>query len=98
MAGIRFLGPTLSTTLASTAPLFSALFAFALLGETMTGPLIGGTLAIVTGVVILTYRGDTKSMWPVWALSLPLGAAILRALAHAVTCLLYTSPSPRDRG
>ena len=99
MAGIRFLGPTLSTTLASTAPLFSALFAIVLLGETMTASLIGGTLAIVTGVVILTYRGSTKSMWPVWALSLPLGAAILRALAHAVTKLgLDVVPEPLFAG
>lgn len=99
MAGIRFLGPTLSTTLASTAPLFSALFAFALLGESMTASLIGGTLAIVTGVVILTYRGNTKSMWPMWALSLPLGAAILRALAHAVTKLgLDVVPEPLFAG
>ena len=99
MAGIRFLGPTLSTTLASTAPLFSALFAIVLLGETMTASLIGGTLAIVTGVVILTYRGSTKSMWPVWALSLPLGAAILRALAHAATKLgLDVVPEPLFAG
>ena len=99
MAGIRFLGPTLSTTLASTAPLFSALFAIVLLGETMTASLIGGTLAIVTGVVILTYRGSTKSMWPVLALSLPLGAAILRALAHAATKLgLDVVPEPLFAG
>ena len=99
MAGIRFLGPTLSTTLASTAPLFSALFAIALLGETITASLIGGTLAIVTGVVILTYRGNTQSMWPLWALSLPLGAAVLRALAHAMTKLgLDVVPEPLFAG
>ena len=68
MAGIRFLGPTLSTTLASTAPLFSALFAIALLGESVTVSLIGGTLAIVTGVVILTYQGNTKAIWPICAM------------------------------
>ena len=99
MAGIRFLGPTLSTTLASTAPLFSALFAIALLEESMTASLLGGTFAIVTGVVILTYRGNTTSMWPLWALSLPLGAAILRALAHAVTKLgLDVVPEPLFAG
>ena len=99
MAGIRFLGPTLSTTLASIAPLFSALFAIALLEESMTTSLMGGTFAIVTGVVILTYRGNTTSMWPLWALSLPLGAAILRALAHAVTKLgLDVVPEPLFAG
>ncbi|MCH2480938.1 MAG: DMT family transporter [Gammaproteobacteria bacterium] len=99
MAGIRFLGPTLSTTLASIAPLFSALFAIALLEESMTASLMGGTFAIVTGVVILTYRGNTTSMWPLWALSLPLGAAILRALAHAVTKLgLDVVPEPLFAG
>ena len=32
LAGVRHLGPTLTTTLASTAPLFAALFAVTLLG------------------------------------------------------------------
>jgi drug/metabolite transporter (DMT)-like permease len=75
------------------------LFAIALLEESMTTSLMGGTFAIVTGVVILTYRGNTTSMWPLWALSLPLGAAILRALAHAVTKLgLDVVPEPLFAG
>ena len=65
----------------------------------MTVSLIGGTLAIVTGVVILTYRGNTKSMWPIWAFSLPLGAAVLRALDHPLTKLgLDVVPEPLFAG
>ena len=61
LAGIRHLGPTLSSTLASTAPLFGALFAVLILDESMTPALLVGTVAIVSGIVILTYRGNTPS-------------------------------------
>ena len=38
-------------------------------------------------------------MWPIWALSLPLGAAVLRALAHAMTKLgLDVVPEPLFAG
>lgn len=99
MAGIRHLGPTLSSTLASTAPLFSALFAVLLLSETITPSLLSGTVIIVAGIVILSYRGRTVAMWPLWTLSLPLGAAVLRALAHALTKLgLNVVPEPLFAG
>ncbi|GIS91195.1 MAG: hypothetical protein CM1200mP20_12360 [Pseudomonadota bacterium] len=42
LAGIRHLGPTLSSTLASTAPLFGVLFAVLILGESMTPTLLLG--------------------------------------------------------
>ncbi|MDP6392701.1 MAG: DMT family transporter [Arenicellales bacterium] len=99
LAGIRHLGPTLSSTLASTAPLFGALFAVLILDESMTPALLVGTVAIVSGIVILTYRGNTPSSWPVWALGLPIGAAVLRALAHALTKLgLNVVPDPLFAG
>ena len=99
LAGIRHLGPTLSSTLASTAPLFGVLFAVLILGESMTPTLFVGTGAIVTGIIILTYRRDGPSSWPIWALGLPISAAVLRALAHALTKLgLNEVPEPLFAG
>ena len=85
LAGVRHLGPTLTTTLASTAPLFAALFAVTLLGESFTPPVLVGTLVIVFAIALLTRPGKTKTVWPLWALLLPLGAAAFRALGHAFT-------------
>ena len=85
LAGVRHLGPTLTTTLASTAPLFAALFAVTLLGESFTPPGLAGTIVIVFAIALLTRPGKTKAVWPLWALLLPLGAAAFRALGHAFT-------------
>jgi len=99
LAGVRYLGPTLTSTLASTAPLFAAVFAIFILGESLTLPVLIGTLAIVIAVGMLTQKGGTKSAWPAWALLLPIGAAVLRALGHAMTKLgLNTVPDPLFAG
>ncbi len=86
LAGVRHLGPTLATTLASTAPLFAALFAVILLGESLSPPVLTGTVVIVLAITLLTRRpGQSNTAWPLWALLLPLGAAAFRALGHAFT-------------
>ncbi|GIS91196.1 MAG: hypothetical protein CM1200mP20_12370 [Pseudomonadota bacterium] len=49
----------------------------------------------MTGIIILTYRRDGPSSWPIWALGLPISAAVLRALAHALTKLGFNEvPEP----
>ena len=99
LAGVRYLGPTLTSTLASTAPLFAVLFAILILGESLTLTVFIATLAIVIAVGILTQRGETKGAWPTWALLLPIGAAAVRALGHAMTKLgLNTVPDPLFAG
>jgi len=87
--GMRYLGPTLASTLASTSPLFGVLFGIFWLGETLTWPVALGTLGIVGAVVLLSLRrgGRLASGWPLWSLALPVGAAMLRALAHVLTKL-----------
>jgi len=99
IAGIRHLGPTLTSILASTAPVFAAFFAIVILGETLTVPIALGTLTIVLAIGLLARKSEAKSTWPVWALALPIGAAVLRALGHALTKLgLDVIPDPLFAG
>ena len=99
LAGVRYLGPTLTSTLASTSPLFAAVFAILILGESLTLAVPIGTLTIVIAVGTLTQKRETKGSWPAWALLLPIGAAAIRALGHAMTKLgLNTVPDPLFAG
>ena len=84
-AGIRFLGPTLSGTLSSTSPFFGVSLGAFWLGERVTGPIVAGTIGIFCAIIILAQRGSNVVRdWPVWALALPIGAAVIRALGHAI--------------
>lgn len=87
LAGIRFLGPTLASTLTSTSPLFGAALGIFLLGEVLTWPIAAGTGAIVAAIMLLARRsgGQISRTWPLWALALPIGAAAIRAFAHVLT-------------
>ena len=82
--GVRFLGPTLSSALASTSPLWGAFFGIVFLSEIATWPIALGIGAIAGGLLSQTLRRHDKlvSGWPLWALLLPLGAAFFRSLGH----------------
>jgi DME family drug/metabolite transporter len=84
IAGTAILGPTVSSTLSATAPFFALLFAVLVLDETLTVRTVLGTAAIVLGVGMLSrQRGsNTGAAWPLWALALPIGAAVIRVGAH----------------
>ncbi len=85
VAGIRFLGPTLSGTLSSTAPFFGVALGVLWLGEELTWAVAGGTVGIVCAVIMLSRKGAAVAGgWPVWALALPIGAAVIRSFGHAV--------------
>jgi len=100
VAGVKLMGPALTSGLAATNPLFAACFAILLLGEKMTWPMAVGTLAVVGGVAISAFRpGGMARGWPVWAITLPLGAAFFRALGHPLTMIgLADIPSPLFAG
>ena len=86
LAGMRFLGPTLSTTLTSTSPLFGVALGIFCLGEILTLPTAIGTIVIVLAIMILTKKdAKIETNWPIWALALPIGAAAIRAFAHVLT-------------
>lgn len=95
MAGTRILGPTISSTLSATAPLFGVGLGIFLLAESLSWEVALGTGGIVSAIVILSWRRNHAVSWPLWALLLPVGAAFLRSLAHAFAKIgLETLPSP----
>ncbi|MDF1791774.1 MAG: DMT family transporter [Thalassobaculaceae bacterium] len=94
VAGMRYLGPTLVSTLASTSPLFGTAMGVLILGEMYTLPLAIGTGGIVVAVLLLSKRGKVKVDWPFWALLLPVGAAFLRALGHVLSKIGMESGIP----
>ena len=100
IAGLRYLGPTLASTLSSTAPLFGAALGVLWLGESLTWTTALGTAGIIAAVVMLTRRNPRAAVtWPLWALGLPVGAAALRSLAHALSKIgLEGIPDPYFAG
>lgn len=85
---IHVMGPTLTSALTASAPIFGALFAIFLLGESLDIKTGIGIAAVIAGGVVASYRcqGLVRD-WPLWAIALPVGAAFVRASGHAVTKL-----------
>jgi drug/metabolite transporter, DME family len=100
MIGTSILGPTISTTLSGTAPFFGLLAGVLILGETLSLMGVFGTFAIVAGIMLLARRGTNQAThWPMWALMLPVLAAVIRAGASVVTKIgLEDVPSPYFAG
>ena len=95
MAGTRILGPTISATLSATSPLFGVALGVVLLAETLSREIAIGTVGIVAGVVLISSHGRSSRTWPLVALLLPIGAALVRSLAHAFSKIaLEEVPSP----
>ena len=94
--GIKRLGPTLNAALTSIGPLFAALFGILLLGEQLTPMTAAGIGLVVCGALLPALRSSGIAYgFPLWALLLPLGAAALRNIAHAITKLGFAEvPSP----
>lgn len=83
--GNRLLGPTISSTLASTAPVFAVTSAILILGERPPPMVLLGAAGVVSGVVLMTWRGRASRDWRLWAILFPLGAAFLRGSVHMGT-------------
>lgn len=80
----RRMGPTISSTLSSTAPIFAVLGALIFLHEQLTLYQALALAAIVAGVMLLSMDGkDRPRQWPLWALLFPLGCGFFRGLAQA---------------
>jgi len=83
VAGIKYLGPTLSSTMSSTTPVFGAILGICLLGELFDWQIGLGTAGIIGAIFLLSSaKLKLTSGWPTWALFLPIGSALIRALAH----------------
>jgi uncharacterized membrane protein len=86
ISSIKLMGPTLTSSLTAVTPIFGAIFAITLLGEQLTLPIAVGTAAVVAGAVVAAWsRKGLKHSWPLWAIALPLGASLIRAIGHIVT-------------
>jgi drug/metabolite transporter (DMT)-like permease len=95
MLGTQYLGATISSTLASTSPVFGVSLGVLLLGEHLGLDIALGTAAVIAGVVVLSWRDQVSRAWPWWALLLPIGAALLRSVAQAFAKLgMESLPSP----
>jgi drug/metabolite transporter (DMT)-like permease len=90
----RLLGPTLTGTVSSTAPLFATALAVLVLGERLTPGVVAGGLTIVAALILMTWRPPTSAPLG-WRLLLPLSGAALRGLAQTLSKLgLLLWPSP----
>ncbi len=97
VAGVKLMGPTLTSGLAAIAPIIAAFFAIALLDETLTLPIAIGTGGVVAGIVVTAIKpaGGEPRGWPLWAMLLPLGAALFRAVGYPITMIAFKElPDP----
>lgn len=81
---IERLGPTITSAVASTTPLFALLGAAALLGEHVAPLALIACLAVVVGAIVLTWRQSAvRPGYTGWALLWPIAGAVVRGLAQA---------------
>ena len=75
-------------------------------GEHMTWPIAIGTVSVMLGILVASTRSRSSRInWPVWAISLPVGAELCRAIAHSMTKVgfddvpsaFFARPRCRDR-
>ncbi len=86
------LGPSVTGTVSSTAPLFALLAAVLLLGERIPGRALVATGAVVAGVALLSWHRGTLMRRALW---LPLAGAALRGIVQgAAKAGLALWPSP----
>ena len=86
------LGPSVTGTISSTAPLFALAAAFAFLGEHIPPRAFIATVGVVAGVALLSWRGGTPMRRALW---LPFAGAALRGIVQVVAKAgLALWPSP----
>ncbi len=90
------LGPTITSAISSTTPLFAVLAAVWLLGERISGHALLACLAIVGGAIVLTWKQSAvRPGFTGWALLWPVAGAVVRGLAQAgAKAGLVLWPSP----
>ena len=92
----RHLGPVVTSSVSSTAPLFALPAAALLLGEEITPNAVSASIGIAVGVwVLFGKRTHRAHRAPRWALLLPIAGALLRGLAQALAkagLLLWPNP------
>lgn len=90
------LGPTITSSVSATAPLFAIVAAWLLLGERVPAKAALSALGIVAGVALLTWRaGEARQVRLGRALAWPVAGAMVRGLAQVgVKAGLLLWPNP----
>jgi len=81
--GVLKIGASRSSSLQSISPLISATIAITILGEPATPLIIAGTVLVVGGIVLVSWKAERELpsfRW--WHLLLPVGAACLTGMNH----------------
>ena len=90
------LGPTVTSAVSGTAPLFALLAAGLLLGEEIPAEAAVASVGVVAGVALLSWKRDAmRSGFAGWALLWPLSGAAVRGLAQVgakAGLLLWPNP------
>jgi drug/metabolite transporter, DME family len=82
-AGIFYMGASRGTTVRGSHPLFSTTIAILFLGERVDLWVLLGTILIVAGVTLISWRPNLERddyQW--WYIGFPLGAALLAGISH----------------
>jgi drug/metabolite transporter (DMT)-like permease len=92
----RHLGPVVTSSVSSTAPLFALPAAALLLGESISPKAVLASLGVAVGVwVLYSKRTGREVSAPKWALLLPVSGAMVRGLAQvAAKAGLMLWPNP----
>ena len=94
--GNQRMGPTVTSAVSCTTPLFALSGAILFLGEALSAGNALGTAVIVLGMLVLTWVDSARPRdWPLWAIALPFAASAIRALAQVLTkagLALWSSP------
>jgi len=92
--GINYLGPGKSLSITATAPLYGAVLAWVVLGETITAVVLLGTVVIVAGIVVLSrdVRAQTAAADHSLLVALyPLAGAVFLSIAIIFRKLALTA-------
>lgn len=83
IASVGLVGPTLTAAFASFTPVIAVALGVAMFGEHVNLQAGIGIAMMIAGLLIATWspRG-IKRGWPLWAIAVPLGAALVRGIAQ----------------
>jgi DME family drug/metabolite transporter len=89
--GVEKIGASRSSTLQSVSPLISATIAIVFLGEQTSLLIILGTVLVVAGIVLVSWKPERQfAGFRRWHLLLPLGAACLTGMNHPIRRYVLT--------
>lgn len=84
-AGIFYMGAARGTTVRGSHPLFSTTLAIIFLGESPSHWVILGTILIVLGVMLISWRSEAQqASFRPWHVAFPLAAALLAGISHPI--------------